>query len=88
MSRTAFEIFLVDQTNYFINFPSKKVLPPLSSPSPKHGLFLCAGDEHCIQQHHPRATSEPEQGGYQEAVQVAAGVGTDQQMGQEGDLQL
>ena len=25
MSRTALEIFLVDQTNYFINFPDKKV---------------------------------------------------------------
>ena len=25
MSRTAFEIFLVDHTNYFINFPNKKV---------------------------------------------------------------
>lgn len=25
MSRTALELFLVDQTNYFINFPSRKV---------------------------------------------------------------
>ena len=25
MARTALEIFLVDQTNYFLNFPSKKV---------------------------------------------------------------
>lgn len=36
MSRTALEIFLVDQTNYFINFQEKKVTIINSTSSPLH----------------------------------------------------
>lgn len=48
MSRTAIEIFLVDQTNYFINFPDKKVRRRHHSLS-SHLLHLQVSNEMLVQ---------------------------------------
>ncbi len=53
MSRTALEIFLVDQTNYFINFPEKEVKYPLCfthvlTHANVHGLFWWSSIYHIL----------------------------------------
>lgn len=86
MQRTAIEIFLTDQTNYFLNFSSSKV--SLSAFSISLGHPASTGGDKGVQQYRESAHPQPDPGWHPQTSQTPAQFGTDPEMGEERNLQL